>query len=116
MPYRVCRRVSSWFDKLTTNGIRTFNNLPKVKIEYLTPSLITLETFNTLTASSYQNTQELMFNAPSVETEMALRAQLSGNPFNTSAIIVVDEIPTEKISLVLETKTYEDTREKLIHL
>jgi len=77
---------------------------------------ITLETFNTLTASSYQNTQELMFNAPSVETEMALRSTLSGNPYNTSAIIVVDEIPTAKITLLLETKTYEDTREKLLIL
>ncbi len=77
---------------------------------------ITLETFNTLTISSYQNTQELMFNAPSVETEMALRTQLTDNPFSTSAIIVVDTIPTEKISLLLETKTYEDTREKMILL
>lgn len=57
-----------------------------------------------------------MFNAPSIETDLALRAQLSGNPFNTSAIIIVDKIPTEKISLLLETKSYEDTREKLIIL
>jgi len=77
---------------------------------------ITLDTFNTLTASSYKNTQELMFNAPSVETEMALRTQLTESPVNTSAIIVVDEIPTAKITLVLETKTYDDTREKLIIL
>jgi len=77
---------------------------------------ITLDTFNTLTSSSYKNTQELMFNAPSVETDIALRAQLSGNPFNTSTIIVVDEIPTTKITLVLETKTYDDTREKLLIL
>jgi epoxyqueuosine reductase len=75
---------------------------------------ITLETFNTLTSSSYKNTQELMFNAPSVQTEIALRAHLVSNPFNTSAIIVVDEIPTSKITLNLETKTYEDTREQLI--
>ena len=75
---------------------------------------ITLDTFNTLTASSYKSTQELMFNAPSVESEMALRTQLTISPFNTSAIIVVDEIPTAKITLLLETKTYEDTREKLV--
>ncbi|MDD2830138.1 MAG: epoxyqueuosine reductase QueH [Sulfuricurvum sp.] len=77
---------------------------------------ITLDTFNLLTSSMYKNTQELMFNAPSLETEIALRTQLSDNPFNTSAIIVVDTIPTDKISLVLETKMYEDTREKLILL
>jgi epoxyqueuosine reductase len=75
---------------------------------------ITIGTFNSFTSSIYKNTQELMFNAPSVETEMALRIQLTNSPFNTSAIIVVDEIPTSKITLVLETKTYDDTREKLI--
>lgn len=75
---------------------------------------ITIDTFNSFTSSVYKNTQELMFNAPSVETEMALRIQLTNSPFNTSAIIVVDTIPTEKISLLLETKIYEDTREKLI--
>ncbi len=75
---------------------------------------ITLDTFNSLTASNYANTQELMFNAPSVETEVALRSRLTSNTFNTSAIIIVDEIPTSKITLTLETKSYEDTREQLI--
>ena len=77
---------------------------------------ITIETFNTLTDSGYQNTLELMFNAPLIETEIALRSRLTGSPFNTSAIIVVDEIPSAKITLVLETKTYDDTREKIIIL
>lgn len=77
---------------------------------------ITLDTFNALTSSTYQNTQELMFNAPLIETEITLRSRLTDSPFNTSAIIVVDEIPSSKITLALETKTYEDTREKLICL
>lgn len=77
---------------------------------------ITIDTFNALTSSSYKNTQELMFNAPAIDLEMALRMQLTETSFNTSAIIVVDEIPTAKISLTLETKTYDDTREKLIRL
>jgi epoxyqueuosine reductase len=77
---------------------------------------ITLETFNTLTASVYKNTQELMFNAPAIDIEMALRAKLTESAFNTSAIIVVDEIPTSKITLLLDTKTYDDTKEKLLQL
>ncbi|MDO9305155.1 MAG: epoxyqueuosine reductase QueH [Sulfuricurvum sp.] len=77
---------------------------------------ITLDTFNTLTASTYKNTQELMFNAPAIDIEMALRAKLTESAFNTSAIIVVDEIPTSKITLLLDTKTYDDTKEKLILL
>ncbi|MGE4472240.1 MAG: epoxyqueuosine reductase QueH [Sulfuricurvum sp.] len=77
---------------------------------------ITIETFNALTSSEYRNTKELMFDAPAVETEIALRAALTGSPFNTSAIIVVDQIPNAKITLFLETKTYDDTRERLILL
>ncbi|MBD3809682.1 MAG: epoxyqueuosine reductase QueH [Sulfuricurvum sp.] len=77
---------------------------------------ITLDTFNMLTTLSYNSTKELMFDAPSVETEIALRTHLTDNPFSTSAIIIVDTIPIEKIALVLETKTYEDTREKLISI
>jgi hypothetical protein len=74
---------------------------------------ITLKTFNALTASSYTNTLELMCNPPAIETEIALRTHLTHSPFNTSAIMVMDTVPTTKISLILETKTYEDTREKL---
>jgi hypothetical protein len=75
---------------------------------------ITLDTFNTLTSSTYQNTQELMFNAPTIESEITLRSHLTSSTFNTSAIIIVDKIPSSKITLTLETKTYDDTREKLI--
>lgn len=75
---------------------------------------ITLETFNSLTNSSCRSTQELMFNPLSIGTEISLRSRLTGSAFNTSAIIIVDEIPTDKITLVLETKTYDDTREQLV--
>ncbi len=75
---------------------------------------ITLDTFNSLTSSAYKNTNELIFSAPSVETETALRTSLTQSPYSTSAIIVVDQIPTAKIHLLLETKTYDDTKERLI--
>jgi hypothetical protein len=75
---------------------------------------ITCETFNTLTHLDYVNVKELMFSPPSIDIEIALRSHLTQSPFNTSAIIVVDAIPTVKINLTLETKTYDDTKEKLI--
>ncbi len=75
---------------------------------------ITLSTFNALSGLNYKNTQELMFGAPPVDREIALRTQLTQTPFNTSAIIIVDEIPAAKIVLTLETKTYDDTKERLI--
>lgn len=75
---------------------------------------ITCETFNTLTHLDYGNVKELMFAPPSIDIEIALRAYLTQSAFNTSALIVVDTIPTAKINLTLETKTYDDTKEKLI--
>jgi len=75
---------------------------------------ITLETFNSLTSSHYDTTKELMFDTCSLGTEISVRARLTGCPFNTSAIIVVDSIPTDKVTLLLETKTYDDTKEQLI--
>ena len=104
----------STINRTTTEGKIDFEINGQFFLNREEVRFITLNTFNTLTSSAYKNTQELMFNAPSIETEIALRTQLTNNPFNTSAIIVVDTIPTEKISLVVETKTYEDTREKLI--
>lgn len=76
---------------------------------------ISLEKYNTLTSSSYKNTKELMFNPPPVESDIQLRTLLTGSAFNTSAILVVDEIPSSKIILLLETKSYDDTREKLLY-
>jgi hypothetical protein len=106
----------STINRTMTNGTIDFEIDGQFFLNREEVRFITLDTFNTLTSSVYKNTRELMFNAPTVETEIALRTQLTNSPFNTSAIIVMDEIPTAKITLVLETKTYEDTREKLIRL
>jgi hypothetical protein len=77
---------------------------------------ITIATFNTLCATHYRSTQELMFNPLSLDDELSLRSQLVKTPFSTSAIIIVDTIPIGKLTLILETKTYEDTKERLITL
>lgn len=77
---------------------------------------ITITTFNTLCATQYSSTQELMFNPLTLDDELTLRSQLVKTPFSTSAIIIVDTIPTGKLTLVLETKTYEDTKERLVTL
>ncbi len=104
----------STINRTTTNGNIDFEMDGQFFLNREEVRFITLKTFNALTSSVYKNTQELMFNAPAIETEITLRIQLTNSPFNTSAIIVMDEIPTAKITLLLETKTYEDTREKLI--
>jgi hypothetical protein len=106
--------IYSTINRIRTEGKIDFELQGQFFLNREEVRFITLDTFNTLTSSNYKNTQELMFNAPSAESERSLRSHLTNNPFNTSAIIVVDEIPTAKITITLETKTYDDTREQLI--
>jgi len=77
---------------------------------------ITLKYFNLYFKSSYKNIQELIFNPPNVDDELCLREHISGFSYDLSPIIVVESIPYNKLTLLLDTKTYEDTREKLIIL
>ncbi|MBN2870168.1 MAG: epoxyqueuosine reductase QueH [Campylobacterales bacterium] len=104
----------STINRTQTNGVIDFECERQFFLNREEVRFITLDTFNALTGLNYPHTQELMFDAPPVETEITLRARLSGTPFSTSAVIVVDEIPAGKIVLTLETKTYDDTKEKLI--
>ena len=60
--------------------------------------------------------QELIFNPPSIEEELSLREHISENNYDLSPIIIVEEISTTKLTLHIDAKTYEDTREKLIIL
>jgi len=75
---------------------------------------VTLAYFNTFFSTEYKNMQELIFNPPTVEKELTLREHISGNNYDLSPIIIVEEIPTTKLTLHIDAKTYEDTREKLI--
>lgn len=104
----------STINRNSTNGTIDFEIEGQFFLNREEVRFITIETFNALTRLNFVNTQELMFNAPALETETTVRTKLTQSPFNTSAIIVVDTIPTSKITLLLETKTYDDTREKLI--
>lgn len=75
---------------------------------------ITLETLNEMAGTQYETTAELIYNPPAPETEVELRFKLTQTPYDLSPILVVDEIPTGKLTLKLDAKVYEDTKERLI--
>jgi len=77
---------------------------------------ITLRYFNNFFQTSYNSVQELIFNPLSIEKELQLRQHISGFNYDLSPIIVLQEIIDNKLTLHLDTKVYEDTREKLIVL
>ncbi|WP_345984890.1 epoxyqueuosine reductase QueH [Sulfurimonas sp. HSL-1656] len=75
---------------------------------------ITIETFNRRLGTSYENVKALCFEPPALEDELALRQQLCDTPFDLSPVIVVDDTPEGKLTLTLDAKVYEDTKERLI--
>ena len=77
---------------------------------------ITLETYNALTQSHYHNVTELMFSPASFAAEVNLRAKLGITPYDVSVIMVVDEIPTKKVELRCQSRTFSDVKEVLIEL
>ena len=77
---------------------------------------IDIETFNTLNGSDYIDITELIYNPPSFNKEQELRTSLSSSSYDLTPIIVIDKITSGKITLYLEAKIYEDTKERLINL
>jgi len=77
---------------------------------------ITRRTYNSMTQSNYTHITELIFNPPSFEKEVELRTKLSICSYDLSTIVVVEEIPVNKIEILLQGKTYPDVKEVLIEL
>ena len=99
--------------KMAQGKIEFYNNhlhyLNREEIKF-----ITLKDFNALIEHNYQNINELIFNAPSFEDELAVRNTLTGSNYDLTPIIVVENISEKKLTIELDAKTYEDTKEKLI--
>ena len=77
---------------------------------------ITLTHFNNTAKTNFTNIKDLIFNGVSFDIEFEIRNKILNTNYNLSPIIVVDEIPQGKLTLELDAKTYEDTKEKLIIL
>ncbi|WP_415398508.1 epoxyqueuosine reductase QueH [Sulfurimonas sp. CS5] len=77
---------------------------------------IDLKHFNSLCNYNYKNIKELIFNPPSFEEELNIRASIEPNNYSLSPIIVLQTIIDAKLTVTLDAKIYEDTREKLIKL
>ena len=103
----------------TINRNQTSGKIEFVKdgINYLNKDevkIITLETFNKLSNANYQNTKELIFNPLSFEDEMNLRSKILKNPYDLSALIVLDSVSDAKYEIFINSETYEDIKEEII--
>jgi len=77
---------------------------------------ITLAFYNEQNKTEYKTVKELIYNPLTQEKELLFRVKLNATNYDLSPIIVVEDIPEGKLTIRLETKTYEDTKEKLIIL
>jgi len=112
--------------KVTPAHILPYSKLPRDKcngrveksvdgLHYMNREEVTfmsVDLYNQMMQTSFASAQELYFNPPSFDKEVALRQELL-SAYNLSPLIVVDEIPTEKVELFLDAKIYEDRREVL---
>jgi hypothetical protein len=76
--------------------------------------LVTRKHFNTLANTNYNSIQELVYNPPSFEQEQKIRIQITQNLYDLTPIIVLEECPISKLTILLDAKVYEDTKETLI--
>lgn len=75
---------------------------------------ITLEHFNSLAQTQYKDINALIFNPPSFDKELKIRNLISDSHYDLTPVIVLETISDKKLTVQLEAKTYEDTKEKLI--
>ncbi|RUM66189.1 MAG: diacylglucosamine hydrolase like protein [Sulfurospirillum sp.] len=79
--------------------------------------LITLDEFNKLSNKNYKNIQDIINHPLSFDEELKIRNKIIQNFYSLSPVIIIKNIePNTKISLYIEAKTYQDTREHLVQL
>lgn len=72
---------------------------------------ISLSHYNTLSGYTYTTTQALLYAPPTFDEEVAIRRQITQDPYDLSTIVVVDTIPDTKIEILLQAKSYSDVKE-----
>lgn len=77
---------------------------------------ITLQHYNKLANTDYKTVTQLIYSPPVFSSEVELRERLGVTPYDLSIILVVEEIPTNKIEIICQSKVYSDVKEVLIRL
>jgi len=75
---------------------------------------ITLDTYNKIAQTNFVNIKDLIYNPPIFKVEIKIRRELISNPYDLSTILVVTQIPTQKLEIVCQSHIYQDVKEELI--
>ena len=77
---------------------------------------ITRKYYNQIANTNYNSVTELIYTPPSFNKELELRTKLGVTPYDISIILVVEEIPVNKIEILCQSKTFSDVKEVLLKL
>lgn len=75
---------------------------------------ITLKTFNNFAKTNYKSIKELIYKPLDFYEEVKLRYEILKNPYDLSALIVVDEVIDSKYEIFINSVTYEDIKEEIV--
>ena len=109
LPYStINKKRSAGRIEYTIGNINYFNK-DEIKI-------IDINTYNEFANTKYKNVLELIYNPPIFIDEKKTKEKLLNNTFDMSCVIVLDEIPTKKVEVTIDSKVYEDVEEKVLLL
>ena len=77
---------------------------------------ITRTHYNKVAGTNHSAVTDLIYDPPTFNKELELRTKLGVTPYDISIILVVEEIPANKIEILCQSKTYSDVKEVLIEL
>ena len=78
--------------------------------------VISLSSFNILANQNFKTIYELMYHKLSFEEELKIREKILNNPFDLSCVIILENTPTSKIEISLDSMVFDDIKEKIIDL
>ncbi|WP_300361371.1 epoxyqueuosine reductase QueH [Hydrogenimonas sp.] len=77
---------------------------------------MTLERYNRLAGSDYEDVAALVFDPPPFKKELEIRERVGLGLWDLSPLIVLEEIPEGKLEIFIEGEQYRDVREILVCL
>jgi predicted adenine nucleotide alpha hydrolase (AANH) superfamily ATPase len=77
---------------------------------------ISLDRYNKILETKYENIEQLLFNPPRFELELKVRKKIISNIYSLSTVIVVEHIPTKKVEITLKSYIYEDVKEVIYEI
>ncbi len=109
--YFVC--YSTLQNKKTQGKIEYCKN----DINYLNKNevkIVSLSVFNKLNLTNYKSIKQLIWSPLKFEDELIFRNNILNNPYDLSALIVLDTILNKKIEILCDSEIYEDVKEEIV--